>query len=280
MTGEALFETLFPNQPPVLTFFEPRARRRVGRPDGCAVVGVATDDRGLVRIEFRAGRAAGGAQDRAASGRTRRSPAQRALRARASRWSRAPTRSAWPPSTRAGVSRRGAVPRSTRRLRFYETRGLPALGGGAARWRLVGLGLRRPARCAGAAPCAAASTPTSRARRCWTTTCSSAAQKLLARILNVLHHNSLMITGERRIGKTTFLYHLKKALEADEGTRVPVLPGLHRPAGRARGDFFHAVMADVVEALPPSPETRAALRFRAGATRPTTAATSATTCSA
>jgi predicted AAA+ superfamily ATPase len=31
-------------------------------------------------------------------------------------------------------------------------------------------------------------------------------------MLNVLHHNSLMVTGERRIGKTTFLYHLKKTL--------------------------------------------------------------------
>ena len=59
-------------------------------------------------------------------------------------------------------------------------------------------------------------------------------QKLLTRLLNVLHHNSLMITGERRIGKTTFLYHLKKVLEADEGVGLPLLPRAHRPAGRAR----------------------------------------------
>ncbi len=83
--------------------------------------------------------------------------------------------------------------------------------------------------------CAAASTPTSRAPPSWGTTCSSGARSSLARILNVLHHNSLMITGERRIGKTTFLYHLKKVLDADEGRRVPLLPRLHRPAGRPRG---------------------------------------------
>ena len=60
-------------------------------------------------------------------------------------------------------------------------------------------------------------------------------QKLLARILNVLHHNSLMITGERRIGKTTFLYHLKARAGGGRGHGVPVLPGVHRPAGRPRG---------------------------------------------
>jgi predicted AAA+ superfamily ATPase len=59
-------------------------------------------------------------------------------------------------------------------------------------------------------------------------------QKLLARILNVLHHNSLMITGERRIGKTSFLHHLKRALETDEGTEFQFFPRHHRPAGRAR----------------------------------------------
>ena len=49
-------------------------------------------------------------------------------------------------------------------------------------------------------------------------------QKLLSRILNVLHHNSLMITGERRIGKTTLLYQLKKALEADDTTEYRFFP--------------------------------------------------------
>jgi hypothetical protein len=83
--------------------------------------------------------------------------------------------------------------------------------------------------------------------------------KLLARILNVLHHNSLMITGERRIGKTTFLYHLKKALEKDDSTEYQFFPALTDLQGVGEEDFFHAVMADVVEALLPDP---APLRYR------------------
>jgi AAA+ ATPase superfamily predicted ATPase len=87
-------------------------------------------------------------------------------------------------------------------------------------------------------------------------------QKLLDRILNVLHHNSLMITGERRIGKTTFLYHLKRALEADEGSDYQFFPVFTDLQGVREEDFFHSVMADVVESLDLSPETRTGLRFR------------------
>src|SRR4029450_8073309 len=82
-------------------------------------------------------------------------------------------------------------------------------------------------------------------------------QKLMARMLNVLHHNSLMITGERRIGKTTFLYHLKKALETDEETEYRFFPVLTDLQGVPESAFFHSVMADVVEGLALSPETRA-----------------------
>ena len=87
-------------------------------------------------------------------------------------------------------------------------------------------------------------------------------QKLLARILNVLHHNSLMITGERRIGKTTFLHHLKGALERDEGTEYKFFPVSTDLQGVPEANFFHAVMADVVEQLKPGPETVSALRHR------------------
>jgi hypothetical protein len=85
---------------------------------------------------------------------------------------------------------------------------------------------------------------------------------LLNRILNVLHHNSLMITGERRIGKTTFLYHLKKALESDEGTEYQFFPVFTDLQGVPEQGFFHAVMSDVAEALALSPGTTAALRLR------------------
>ncbi len=86
-------------------------------------------------------------------------------------------------------------------------------------------------------------------------------QRLMARMLNVLHHNSLMITGERRIGKTTFLYHLKKVLAADEGSEFQFFPVFTDLQGVPESAFFHAVMSDVVDGLHPSPATLASLRF-------------------
>jgi len=86
-------------------------------------------------------------------------------------------------------------------------------------------------------------------------------QKLMARMLNVLHHNSLMITGERRIGKTTFLYHLKKVLAADEGSEFQFFPVFTDLQGVPENAFFHAVMSDVIDGLRPSPATQGALRF-------------------
>ncbi len=86
-------------------------------------------------------------------------------------------------------------------------------------------------------------------------------QKLTQRLLNVLHHNSLMITGERRIGKTTFLYHLKKVLTADEGSDYRFFPVFVDLQGVPEQGFFHALMSDVVEALGLSPATRQSLRF-------------------
>jgi hypothetical protein len=84
-------------------------------------------------------------------------------------------------------------------------------------------------------------------------------EKLTARMLSTLHRNSLMITGERRIGKTTFLYHLKKALESDDATDYRFFPVFTDLQGVSEDDFFHAVMSDVVDTLKPAAET---LRFK------------------
>jgi hypothetical protein len=70
-----------------------------------------------------------------------------------------------------------------------------------------------------------------------------------------------MITGERRIGKTTFLYHLKKVLAADEGSEFQFFPVFTDLQGVPESSFFHAVMADVLDGLRPSPATVASLRF-------------------
>jgi hypothetical protein len=76
-----------------------------------------------------------------------------------------------------------------------------------------------------------------------------------------------MITGERRIGKTTFLYHLKKVLEADEATDYKFFPVLIDLQGVPETQFFPALMSDIVEGLAVSPATRESLRFRPGVER-------------
>jgi tetratricopeptide (TPR) repeat protein len=87
-------------------------------------------------------------------------------------------------------------------------------------------------------------------------------RKLLARILNVLHHNSLLITGERRIGKTTLLFHLRQALQADDQTGYRFFPVQTDLQGVPEEAFFHTIMSDIVEQLGLRPETTGALRFR------------------
>jgi tetratricopeptide (TPR) repeat protein len=146
-----------------------------------------------------------------------------------------------------------------RRLRFYETRlFLPSAGGVAL--ALVGIGFvaqrvrRRRAM-----------------RRRFNPYIAGAPvldedmyygrEKLTARMLSTLHRNSLMITGERRIGKTTFLHHLGKVLADDEAGEWRFFPVFVDLQGVPEQAFFHALMAEVVDALAITPETREKLRL-------------------
>jgi hypothetical protein len=86
-------------------------------------------------------------------------------------------------------------------------------------------------------------------------------EKLTARMLSTLHRNSLMITGERRIGKTTFLHHLKRVLAEDEAGDWCFFPVFVDLQGVPEQSFFHALMAEVVDSQDLSPATRQALRF-------------------
>jgi hypothetical protein len=147
-----------------------------------------------------------------------------------------------------------------RRLRFYETPFfLPSAG--AAAFGLVGVGFvgqrlrRRRAR-----------------RRRFNPYIAGAPvldedmfygrDKLTARMLSTLHRNSLMITGERRIGKTTFLHHLAKVLAADDAGDWQFFPVYVDLQGVPEGAFFHALMAEVVETLDLSLPTLNSLRLR------------------
>jgi tetratricopeptide (TPR) repeat protein len=258
MTGEEIFARWLPNQPPSLTFFEPRGLEMEGPTVG--VYGVATDDRGVARIEFRLGNAV---------------VAEQAVEAESSeafrhvRFEREfPMRPGANDLTvtvvdSSGVARSESF-RITRHLRFYETRAfLPSAFALALGLVGTGFGVQRVRRrravrrrfnpyIAGA--------PVMRDDMFFGRT------KLMARMMNVLHHNSLMITGERRIGKTTFLFHLKKALESDEGGEYRFFPVLTDLQGVGEQMFFHSVMSDVLESLKLDPSTTEALRFRHDAT--------------
>ncbi|HEY7411165.1 MAG TPA: hypothetical protein VII13_10510 [Vicinamibacteria bacterium] len=257
MTGDDIFEKIFPNQEPVLLFADAPATRVESAT--VAVVGLATDDRGLSRIEYRAGPRVIAAQPLAPEGgsleqpRTFRIEQVFALEPGDNEIAVAVTDT-------SGVTRLESF-RVRRDLRFHETRAFipSALGAAAA---LVGAGLG-----------AQALRRRRAVRRRFNPYIAGAPvmdddmffgrSKLLARIMNVLHHNSLMITGERRIGKTTFLYHLRKALGADTGTEYKFYPVFIDLQGVTEDGFFHAVMSDVVEGVQPTPETSAALRLRA-----------------
>jgi tetratricopeptide (TPR) repeat protein len=257
MTGEALFSRWLPNQPPALTFFEPRSTDIEG--PTVAVVGVASDDRGIDRIEFRLG---GRLVSEVVPPPLPTGEAQRnvsfekefPLKPGHNEFTVAATDS-------SGVQRSQTF-RLVRRLRFWETAAfLPSALAGAVGLIAVGAGVQRARR-------------RRAVRRRFNPYIAGAPvlddamffgrQRLMNRILNVLHHNSLMITGERRIGKTTFLYHLKKGLEADDQTEYRFFPAFTDLQGVPESGFFHAVMGDVAEAFSLRPETLQSLRFRPG----------------
>ncbi|HEY6552828.1 MAG TPA: Ig-like domain-containing protein, partial [Vicinamibacteria bacterium] len=255
-TVEGVFARYQRDEPPTLTFIKPDDNTEVDGPT-VSVMGAAWDDRGIQKVEFRLGgrvvaeiKPAAGLDNGEAK---RQIPFERELPLE-------------PGSNMIAVS---VVDMSglsqqrtftvTRRLRFYETRAFipTALGGALGLLGLSFLATRLRRRRA--------------IRRRFNPYIAGAPvleddmffgrQKLMARMLNVLHHNSLMITGERRIGKTTFLYHLKKVLAADEGSEFQFFPVFTDLQGVPEHAFFHAVMSDVVDGLRPSPATLAALRL-------------------
>ncbi|MEO5761987.1 MAG: hypothetical protein ABIR28_06715, partial [Vicinamibacteria bacterium] len=87
-------------------------------------------------------------------------------------------------------------------------------------------------------------------------------KKLMSRVLNMIHANSLMITGDRRIGKTSFMHHLKMALADDDGTEFKFFPVSVDLQGVPEKTFFHTMMSEIVDALNMPPTTLAELRFR------------------
>jgi tetratricopeptide (TPR) repeat protein len=254
-TREAILERLFPNQPPELMLFWPEARE-IESPT-LTVRGVAIDDRGIAKIEFRVGGRLVAEQlppPRLDSGKAQRNlPIERELQLEPG-----PNEVVVTATDGNGLSHSDTL-QITRRLRFYETSlFVPSAAGGAVGLLALGfLGQRLRRRRA--------------VHRRFNPYIAGAPvldddmffgrEKLTQRMLNVLHHNSLMITGERRIGKTTFLYHLKKVLAADAEGDYHFFPVFIDLQGVTEQGFFHALMSEVVDTLKLSPPTLASLRF-------------------
>jgi tetratricopeptide (TPR) repeat protein len=257
MTGEEILGQLLPNQPPLLFFYEPRTQEVEG--SQVAVVGFATDDRGLAKVEFRQGDTLVAEQlpqprpDSPESLRSVRFQHEFPLEKKGTNL-----------ITVTAIDTNGEARSETfeiqRRLRFYETAAFfpaafassLALAGGG--WAFQRARRRRAVK--------RRFNPYIAGAPVLDDDMFFGREKLMTRLMNVLHHNSLMITGERRIGKTTFMYHLKKTLESDDQTDYKFFPVFTDLQGVPEEAFFHAVMADVVEALALSPGTLGALRWR------------------
>jgi len=262
LTGDELFDKLFPNAPPVLNFLLPGGEGKVvsASTEGphFEVIGTALDDRGLARIQFLQAGKVVGELDLLASGDTL---------TRYQRISHSFDLQKGANDIKVvAIDTRGATQEQaflvTRNLLLYQRPWfLPSAVASSA--GLIGLGLvvqrtRRRRAVRNRFNPYIAGAPVLEDDMFF------GRHKLLARIMNVLHHNSLMITGERRIGKTTLLHHLRKALEHDQGTDYQFFAVSTDLQGVPEAAFFDAVMTDVAEQLPLRAETREALRFRPG----------------
>lgn len=74
-------------------------------------------------------------------------------------------------------------------------------------------------------------------------------QRLLNQVESALHQNSIMIHGERRIGKTSLLYQIRRRLEERHDPTVQFLPIFIDLEGTPEPEFFHRLMEGVIEAL-------------------------------
>jgi tetratricopeptide (TPR) repeat protein len=254
LTKDEMIEQTFPNRPPVVSLWDTPSEVEGST---LALRGVITDDRGLARVQYRLG-------NRLVSERvfTAGPDGENPMTFRIDQVFEL---EAGPNDLSvAATDVRGQMRVESfavqRRLRFYETRAfLPSAAVVAAAllglaWLVQRARKRRALR--------KRFNPYIAGAPVMSDELFFGRRKLLARILNVLHHNSLLITGERRIGKTTLLYHLRLALQADDQTGYRFFPVQTDLQGVPEEAFFHTIMSDIVEQLSLRPETTGALRFR------------------
>jgi len=73
--------------------------------------------------------------------------------------------------------------------------------------------------------------------------------QLIARILQTIHNNSLLIYGERRIGKTSIQHHLRRRLEELDDPTYDFFPVYIDLQGTPEDRFFATIAEDVFQQL-------------------------------
>lgn len=72
-------------------------------------------------------------------------------------------------------------------------------------------------------------------------------EKLIKRILNTIHNNSLMIYGPRRIGKTSLQHQLRLRLEKLQDPVYHFIPVMIDLQGTSEKQFFSTLMEEIIE---------------------------------
>ncbi len=89
-------------------------------------------------------------------------------------------------------------------------------------------------------------------------------EPLVQKILQTVHNNSLLLFGERRIGKTSLLHQVHRRLEALDDPDFLFLPVYIDLQGTPEERFFATLADQIFEALDPAADRRRALGGAAG----------------
>lgn len=74
-------------------------------------------------------------------------------------------------------------------------------------------------------------------------------EKLIERVLQTIHNNSLLLHGERRIGKTSIQHHLKRRLQVVDDPEFVFFPVFVDLQGTREERFFATLMEEILEEL-------------------------------
>jgi tetratricopeptide (TPR) repeat protein len=89
-------------------------------------------------------------------------------------------------------------------------------------------------------------------------------EPLIQRILQTVHNNSLLLYGERRIGKTSLLHQVQRRLEALDDPAYDFFPVYVDLQGTPEGRFFATLADQIFETLSPGEKDREPALARAG----------------